>query len=165
MTPTTFWLITGMISIVAIISTIINNAQFQLLKQLISYLGTIVKPSLIKNGEPDKARTITLKEIPKLEDWYNECQNYGLVNIFGLLSVLGLTVSGGIYHYLSYIIVMLSTFSFVANILFFPKALNRLNEAVTINNNYVLLMKAFETLNDTQKQETKNNGTGSTSFT
>lgn len=158
MTPTHFWIATGITLIITIACIIINNAHFQLLKQLISFLQGNVKKILFLNGQPDKARQVTRDDVPKLEQWYNECQNYGLINLLGLVSVTALAVSGGVYHSISYIIVMASALFLVLNILYLPKTFNRLNQAIAINNNYLLLMMTFD-----QTQELKKDDTGSTS--
>lgn len=144
MTPTYFlW-----VSIIAIIivcgCTIINNAQFHLLHQVLIFLREHVKKSLILNSEITKARKVTLEDVPKLEKWYNECQNYGIINILGFISSVSLLISGLIYHSLSYIIVLFSAMFLTSNLMFLPRALHRLKQTIDINNDYVLLIKGIE---------------------
>lgn len=155
---THFWIVAGFTQAVAIVCMLLNNLQFQTLKELLVFLKETVKPSLITNHEPAKARMVSLDEVPKIEEWYSECQNYGLINILGMLSAIGLLVSGGFYHVLSYIIILSSGMFLASNIFFLPRAFSRLNQAISINNNYVLLLAAFD-----KAQEIKPDGTGSTS--
>lgn len=144
MTQLHFWIVAGITLVIIIVCMVINNAQYQLIKDLIPYLKETVKQSLILNHESGKARKVSLDEIPKLEEWFNECKNYGWINVLGLGSILGLIVSGGVYHSLSLIITSLSIIFLASNIFFLPRALGRLFKAIDINNGYVLLMKAFE---------------------
>lgn len=139
-----FWIVSIATLIVAIGCCIINNAQYTLLKHLIEWLKIVVKKKLVNSGEPDKARMISTEDVPKLEKWFNECQNYGLINLFALLSSIGFIISGAIYHDQSLIISSLSAIFFATNIFFLPIALVRLNKAISINNNYMMLMEAFE---------------------
>ncbi len=158
MTLTNFWIVAGASLVIIVACMVINNAQYQLLKRLTNFLQLTVKPSLIRNGEPNKARKISLDELPKIQEWFGECQNYGWINLLGLGSSLGLLVSGGVYHSLSYIIVMLSGLFVASNIFFLPRAFIRLNKAIEINNSYVLLLSVFD-----KAQEIKTNDTGSAS--
>lgn len=158
MSMTTFWVVSSITLLVATVCMIVNNWQFQTLKELLVFLQETVKKSLITNGESNKARMVSLEDIPKIQEWYNECQNYGLINICGMVSAIALLVSGGFYHVLSYIIVLPSGMFLASNIFFLPRAFDRLNKAISINNNYVLLLAAFD-----KAQEIKSDDTGSTS--
>lgn len=152
MTMTNFWIVSGITVVVTLVCMIINNAQHTILKHLHFFLGKTVKASLILNGEPHKARQITLNEIPKIEGWFNECRNYGWINIFGMTSVLGLLISGGFYHRLNIIVTSSCALFFLFNILFLPKAFTRLNKAISITNNYSLLMAALNKAEENKKQ-------------
>lgn len=158
MTMTRFWFVAGFTLIAAVVCMLVNNAQFRIIQNLLIFLKETVKKSLISNGEPNKARIVTVDEVPKLEGWFDESQNYGLINMLGLLSAVCLLVSGGIYHVWSYIIVVPNVMFLASNIFFLPRAVKRLSKAVDINNSYVLLIQAFE-----KAQEIKTNDTGNTS--
>ncbi|MDE1830464.1 MAG: hypothetical protein KGI25_09095 [Thaumarchaeota archaeon] len=157
MTTTYFWTATSTTLVLTFICFIINNALFKILGNLIYWLylsEDSIKKLLIRNGEPDKARKITTDEVPKLIIWYDECKNYGLINLVGLVSAIGLMVFGGIYHELPYIVIVASVIFLVSNLFFLPRAFKRLNQTIEINNGYVLFLKAFE-----QANEIKTDGT------
>lgn len=143
---THFWIVCGITMISVIACMVINNAQYHALKNLIPFLSETVKANLILNGEPGKARKISLDEVPQMIAWLNECKNYGWINLFGFSATLALIVSGGMYHKLSILTIGLSALFFVANIIFLLKAFDRLNKAIEKNNSYVLLMKTFEAI-------------------
>lgn len=152
---TWFWIVCSFTLFMAVLCTLINNWQFQTLKNLLEFLKETVKKSLIKNGEPSKARQVSLDDVPKIEKWFDESQNYGLINLLGLLSSLTLAVSGGLYHVLSYIIVLPSAMFLASNIFFLPRAFHRLRQAITINNNYVLLLTALEKAQEIESDDTR----------
>lgn len=139
----TFWIVSGITLIIIVVCMLINNAQYTVLKHLF-LISEEVKRTLLLNGETSKARNVSLKDVPKFELWFNECRNYGWINIFGLTSALGLLMSGGLFHRLN-IIVILSNVMFLSfNIFFLPKAFRRVNEAIDMNGNYNLLLAAFD---------------------
>lgn len=159
MAITTFWLIACIGVSISIGCMLANNIQHYVLKTLIDYLSNTVRPMMKDNGEPNKARHISLTEIPRYEEWLNESQNYSLINIFGVIAAFVILICGGIYHSLTYIIILLCGLLLGVNVLFLPRALARLIEAAQVTTRYSLLLSAFEKANEYQKtNENKTDG-------
>lgn len=144
MTLLHFYIVCGITLATIVLCMVINNAQYHSLKRLIAFLSETVKQNLILNGEPGKARKISLDEVPQFESWFNECKNYGWINLLGLGSIIALIVSGVSYHTLSLVPCLLSVLFLAINIIFLPKAFSRLNKSIDTNNGYVMLIKTFE---------------------
>lgn len=150
------WIVSVVTIIISIVCTITNNRLFVAVQDTIDQMTNKIKPSLLLYHKPLEARFITTDELPMLKVWHNECVNYGVINIIGIITSVALAISLNVFHQLTYIITLGSAMFLGSNLMFYPRAYSRRHRVTRMLTNYYALIEMLDIVEKAKDTPTEN---------